>query len=143
MNNKMTSSKIAAWIGAIGATGMLAIGLIHFPMGFNVTGLQDFSSLPPNAAEFVIMLCLVIGLLLVTLSILSYYFLRKLQAGDTTARFFFLIVGLAILGRTLIEVLYPIALPEPDWTNTLTFFVFSLTFLVPTMLVRTRTSQQA
>ncbi|MBN1305789.1 MAG: hypothetical protein JXA13_15230 [Anaerolineales bacterium] len=136
MKHKIEPSKIAAWIGAIGATAMLVIGFAHFPMGYVVTGLQDFSSLPPNAADFVIMLCMVIGLLLVTLAILSYYFLMKLKTGEATARVFFLCTGLAVLGRTLIEVLHPIALPDPDWTNTLSFFLLSLTFLAPAILAQ-------
>ncbi len=128
--------KVAAGIGFLAGLYMLFMGGIHFPMGEQLLQMSQFSGLPHQSQDFLIMLCLVIGVCLVTFGVFTLYFANKIRVGNLKARWFFIIVGIMILVRSWVEWRYPIALPDPDIFNLFNFLGFSLLYFIPGVLVQ-------
>jgi hypothetical protein len=104
------AQRIAGWLGLLGGFGMAALGVMHFPLAFRMAALPAFAQLSRPASDFLILLSLCVGLLLLLVGGLSLYFSRSLTQGDRTARGFFVTVAVALLGRTVLDVLYPLAI---------------------------------
>ncbi len=126
----MKKRQIAGWIAFIGGCFVTIIGIQHFPMAYNMAGSQDFAALSKGASDFFIMLCLSVGILLLTFGILSMYFSRKIKLGDQAARFFFLCVGIMFLLRCVIELMHPVTVPAPNPSVLINLFIVSLLYLI-------------
>ncbi len=130
----MKRLKAASWIAFVG--GCLAIfqGIKHFPMAFEMAKYHEYANLSKPASDLLILLWFCTGLMLLTFGVLSLYFSRKLRIRDHSARIFFLCGGIAYLLRTLFELIYPVAIPEPNNFVLAAVFTGSLLFLIPVAL---------
>lgn len=132
----MKNLQLASWITFLGGLWVIWMGIKHFPMAYEMAGSQDFAGLAPNASDFLILLCLCLGILLIFAGILSLYFSRKLRLGDKAAQVFFLCEGILFLARTLLELMHPVAVPEPNHSVLVLVFLTSLIFLIPVAMTR-------
>lgn len=101
---------IARWLGLLGGLGMVALGVMHYPLAFRIAALPAFAGLSRPASDFLILLSLCVGLLLLLVGALTIYFSPRLRRGDSASRAFFLMVTVALLVRTLLDVLYPLTI---------------------------------
>ena len=100
----------ARWLGLLGGLGMTALGVMHFPLAFRIAALPAFAGLSRSASDLLVLLCLCVGLLLLLVGALTIYFSPRLRRGESTSRAFFLMVAVALLGRTVLDVLYPLTI---------------------------------
>lgn len=129
-----TAQRVAGWLGFVGGLGLTALGVMHFPLAFEMVARPAFAQLSREASDFVVLLCLCVGLLLLLVGGLAVYFSQRLKRGDNTARGVFLTVAVALLGRTVLDVLYPLAIlgETPAVAQNLLFV--ALCFALPTIL---------
>jgi hypothetical protein len=104
------AQRIAGGLGLLGGLGLTALGAMHFPLAFRMAALPAFAQLSRPASDFLILLCLCVGLLLLLVGGLSLHFSRRLIHGDNTARGVFLTVAVVLLGRTVLDALYPLTI---------------------------------
>jgi len=126
----MNRLKAAGWFGFL--SGCLAIfqGIKHFPMAFETIKYHEYANLSKPASDLLILLWFCTGLMLITLGVLSLYFSRKLKTGDFAAHIFFLCGGIAYSVRTLFELIYPVAIPEPNHFVLPAVIIGSLLYLI-------------
>ncbi len=134
MIKQINSQRIATWIACIGGLWIIRMGIGHFPMAYQAADSPEFASLAPHAADFLILLCLCVGITLIAFGILSIYFSRKLGSGDKSARFFFFCLATTFLIRTVIELKYPVAIPEPRPSVLVIVFLVSMIFSMALVL---------
>jgi hypothetical protein len=77
-------------------------------MAYSVANTPHFATLPPEAREFLILLCLCVGLLLLFVGCITCYFCLRVEAGDPVGRNY--LFGMAVLfgARSVLELLYPV-----------------------------------
>jgi uncharacterized membrane protein HdeD (DUF308 family) len=83
-------------------------------MAYNLEDEPSYQALGPAAMDLLVLLCLCVGILLVFVGVVSLVFARRLRAGNSTARGFFLGMGVLFLARTILELMHPVAVPQPD-----------------------------
>lgn len=133
----MSKKSVAGWIALAGSIWVILMGIGHFPMAYEMVNDSNFASLPSNAADLLILLFLCIGILLIFVGGLSLYFSFKLQSGERVARIFFIAVSILFLGRTILELIYPVSVPEPNLSVLVNIFLLCLMFSVSTLLAGT------
>lgn len=130
--------RTAGYISAIGAVFVLAMGLIHFPMAYGLVSEPSYQALGPAAMDLLILLCLCVGILLVFVGVLSLVFARRLRAGNAAARVFFVGMGGLFLARTVLELMFPVAVPEPDVRVLVWVFATSVVFFAAALVGQPR-----
>lgn len=130
---------IAAYIAMAWSITVLAVGVGHFPMASTFPAEPRFQALAPAAMDLLVLLCLCVGILLVFAGGLSLYFSTRLRVGDATARGFFLAMGALFLARTILELMHPVAIPQPDVRVLIWVFATSVVFFVAALMGWTRT----
>lgn len=138
MVKQLEKKHVASWISF--ATGLYVafIGVMHFPMAYEKAASPDFIGLAPNASDFLILLSLAVGILLITFGVLSLYFSPMLKRGEKTAQVFFLAQGILFLARTIIELMHPVAFPKPDLFVLVSVFLIGMLFLTSVVLSRVK-----
>jgi hypothetical protein len=117
-----------------------AMGIMHFPLAFRLAKLPSYAALSPAALDLFVLLCLCVGLLLLLVGGLSFYFSYRLRYHDVAARVFFLAVGLTGFGRILLDVLYPLTLlgeTASPFTDTLVVLIVTILPVTLTQKLRT------
>lgn len=110
----MKNGMIAGWTASVAAVIIVFQGLNHFRIPYVLAELPELSALPDGVSDMFILLWLCIGILLLNLGFLAFYFRGKLIMGNTVARVFFLCAGILYAARTVIEMIYPFRVPEPN-----------------------------
>ena len=130
--------------GAAGAGGLwtLYLGLAHFPLAYELPRTTAFANVPESGADLLILLSLAVGLLLLFIGGWSLWFAWRVLTGDRTARHFHLAVGLLYLGRTVVELLYPVSVPEPQPGVLLAVSLPALLFVAAAALTSARPQRQ-
>ncbi len=127
--------KLAAWITGLGSIWVMGLGIGHFPLAHKMAAAPQFSQLPAEATDFVILACQCIGILLIFVGMVSIYFARRWYSGDSAARHFFFAEGVLFLVRTILELMHPVAVPEPDPAVLVNLFLTAMIFFIPAVLL--------
>jgi hypothetical protein len=128
------AARVAVWLGRFGALGFVALGIMHFPLAFQLAKHPAFAQLSRPASDLLILLSLCVGLLLLLVGTLTLYFSPRLRRGDTAARVFFLTVAVALVGRTVLDVLYPLSILGETASVGQDLLFTGLGFLLPAIL---------
>jgi hypothetical protein len=120
----------------VGGSIEILIGLIHFVMPFQIVSTSEIASLPSNYKIIITLMIVAVGLCLVTFGALSIYFSGRLMKGERSAWVFGVSQGILWIGRTILEMLFPVTIPLLFLSNPTVLvlpmvFILSLLFLVP------------
>jgi hypothetical protein len=113
-----------------------AMGIMHFPLAFRLARLPSYAALSPAALDFLVLLCQCVGLLLLLVGGLSFYFSHRLRYHDIAASVFFLAVGLTSIGRIILDVLYPLTLLGETASPFIDTMVVLFVTILPVALTR-------
>lgn len=137
-NRPLRRCEVACQIGLLGSAGVLWMGAAHFPMAHDLAASAYFSSLAPIARDFLVLLCLCVGLLLVFLGSLSAVFSVRLRRAEPLARLYFAAMAILLLGRTVLEVLHPVRVIPGGQSVLAGISLMILPFLLPVLLTTRR-----
>lgn len=135
-------SNLVAGLAILGSLLTVWMGLCHLPMAYASAQLGAFQTLSKSASDFLILLCLCVGILLVFVGLLSMHFSLRLRQGDRVAKRYFFGVALLFALRTVIELMHPVTVMAVSPPVVFSVALMSLIFLVPAVLARSNPQQQ-
>ena len=119
----------------------IAVGLLHFIMPKATYQSKGYSGLNSFELDFVTLVILAVGILLITFGSLTIYFSQRLEAVSEIILFYVTLKSLLWIGRVALELMYPIKLNmftiEPFTAIVLPGLVFEmLLFILSAVLIR-------
>jgi hypothetical protein len=125
---------IATAVALVASLIVTWTGVQHIPMAYAVAHAEPFQVLSASARDFLILLCLCVGLLLIFVGLLSTLLSFRLRSGDPSARRYFLGMTALFSARTAIEVLHPVTVIPSSPPVVVFVACLCLMFLAPAVL---------
>ena len=132
----MDKKRLASGLMTVGGCIEILMGLIHFLMPIQLVNASEIAALANNYKNIILLETFAIGLCLFVFGILTIYFSRRLVCGEKSAWIFGISQGVLWMGRTILELLFPVTIPlfflsSPTALVLPVVFLLGLLFLVP------------
>ena len=137
MNKRQWASKLLLAGGVV----EILVAIIHFLMPLHFSKVNEVIELSPGYRHFFLLGVNAIGLSVGVFGVLCIYYSTKILRGDASAWAFGLSQGVLWLGRTILELIYPVSIPlffidNPTILVLPLSILLTLVFFVPMLMIR-------